>query len=88
MEAVYAYIDQYDPRAGNRVIARFGEAIEVMTVRPQRGRPERILGTRERVVPRTPCIVAYRVVGASIGILAVLHGERLWPRSSGRREPR
>lgn len=81
IEEVRAYIHQHDPQASNRIVARIGEAIEGLTLHPQRGRPGRVPGTRELVVSRTPYLVAYRVVDASIEVLAVLHGARLWPGS-------
>jgi toxin ParE1/3/4 len=36
--------------------------------------------SRELVVTGTPFVVAYRVNGESIQILAVLHGARKWPK--------
>ena len=38
-----------------------------------------IEGTRELIVPRTPYIVAYTVIGAQVMILSVIHGSRRWP---------
>jgi plasmid stabilization system protein ParE len=43
------------------------------------GRPGRIAGTREFVVSETPYAVPYRVAGADVEILAVVHGARRWP---------
>jgi toxin ParE1/3/4 len=45
------------------------------------GRPGRVPGTREFVIPRTPHIVPYRLQGESIQILRVYHGARRWPDS-------
>ena len=39
---------------------------------PHMGRPGRVPGTREFVIPRTPYIVPYRLQGESIQILRVL----------------
>ncbi len=36
-------------------------------------------GTREIVVSQSPYIVAYRRVGDTIELLAVLHGRQRWP---------
>jgi len=33
------------------------------------------------VVPRTPFIVAYVIVGKEIQVLAILHASRRWPAS-------
>jgi plasmid stabilization system protein ParE len=43
------------------------------------GRPGRIAGTRELVVPRTPYIAAYVMTADTVRILRVLHGAQMWP---------
>jgi len=43
------------------------------------GRRGRVGGTRELVIPSQPYIIAYRIRGQTIHILAVLHGARKWP---------
>jgi plasmid stabilization system protein ParE len=43
------------------------------------GRAVRIEGTRELVISRTPYIAAYRIIGATVRILRVLHGAQQWP---------
>ena len=43
------------------------------------GRPGRIPGTRELVIPKTPFIVPYRLQRNVIQILRVYHGARRWP---------
>lgn len=45
---------------------------------PALGRPGRVAGTRELVLPKTPYVVAYRIMEA-VEILAVMHGAREWP---------
>jgi toxin ParE1/3/4 len=46
---------------------------------PEMGRPGRVPGTRELVIPRTPFIVPYRLVGNTIQVLRIFHGARRWP---------
>ena len=46
---------------------------------PESGRLGRRSGTRELVVNRTPYVVPYRLRGATIEILRVLHGRQRWP---------
>jgi len=46
---------------------------------PEMGRPGRVPGTRELVIPRTPFIVPYRLVGNTLQILRIYHGARRWP---------
>jgi plasmid stabilization system protein ParE len=45
------------------------------------GRPGRVPGIRELVIPTTPYIVPYRVQREAIQILRVYHGARRWPDS-------
>jgi plasmid stabilization system protein ParE len=61
---------------------RIVDHVELLTDEPKLGRPGRVPGTRELVVPRTPYIVAYAVLSSdSIRILGVRHGARRWPES-------
>lgn len=46
---------------------------------PTRGRPGRVPGTREILVPRTSFLIAYAVHDRIVRILAVVHGARRWP---------
>jgi toxin ParE1/3/4 len=46
---------------------------------PESGRPGRVAGTRELVIPRTPYIAAYLVIPEMVRILRVLHGAQIWP---------
>jgi toxin ParE1/3/4 len=46
---------------------------------PESGRPGRVAGTRELVVPHTPFIAAYVVTGDRIRILRILHSAQVWP---------
>jgi plasmid stabilization system protein ParE len=43
------------------------------------GRPGRVEGTRELVVPRTPYIIPYTVIGDRVMILSIIHSARQWP---------
>jgi toxin ParE1/3/4 len=76
---IYRYIAADDARAAARVVDRVQAAVRSLAEVPHRGRPGRWPGTRELVVPRTPYIVPYRVVGDVIEILRVFHGARRWP---------
>ncbi|MGX9964252.1 type II toxin-antitoxin system RelE/ParE family toxin [Roseomonas sp. F4] len=67
-----------DGEAG-RLLARLVAAAEALREFPERGRPGRIPGTRELVLPGTPFLLPYRLKDQRIEILAVLHGARAWP---------
>jgi len=81
LDQAYAFIALDNPAAARRVAASLRAAIEGLRQFPERGRIGRVTGTRELVVPRTPFIVAYRVTGDAIDVLAVIHAARSWPLS-------
>src|SRR3984893_10319060 len=56
------------------------ERRKLLPSNPEMGRPGRVPGTRELVIPKTPFIVLYRLVGNTVQILRVFHGARRWPR--------
>jgi toxin ParE1/3/4 len=78
--ALRAYIEQDDPAAAQRVALHIIRNIEALLPdNPEMGRPGRVPGTRELVIPKTPYIVPYRVVGGAIQVLRIFHGARRWP---------
>jgi plasmid stabilization system protein ParE len=67
-----------EPNAG--VIAnRFLKAVELLGTQPEMGRPGRVLGTRELVVPNTPFVIPYRVRRERLELIAIFHGRQKWP---------
>lgn len=73
------YIAQDNPRAAFRVVETIRERTGKLVEHPRSGRPGRVEGTRELVITDTPYLVAYRIQGEWIDVLAVLHGSRQWP---------
>lgn len=73
------YIAVEDPSAAQRMAARVREAVEYLMGQPNLGRPGRLHDTREFVVSGTPFIVVYRIRGAAVQILRLLHHARKWP---------
>jgi toxin ParE1/3/4 len=73
------YIAQESPAAAGRLVLRLVQAVERLKTHPAMGRPGRVSGTRELVVPGTPYVIPYRVRGDSIEIIRVLHSARRWP---------
>ncbi len=69
-----------NPDAANRFIETVFAAVDRLAEYPASGRPGRVLGTRELVVPDTPYIVPYRIRGGRVEVLLVLHGARKWPK--------
>ena len=70
---------QDDPLTAWRVNQEVLERSEILDDQPGIGRPGRVRGTREFVVTGTPFILVYRIHGAQIEILRVLHGHQQWP---------
>lgn len=67
------------PTIASRVLQRIDRAIQRLTSFPESAPPGRIVGTRELLVAKTPFIVAYRIRGTDVEILAVVHHARCWP---------
>lgn len=81
LNAEAEYIARDDPTAAIRVVRAVVEAVDRLKQYPAMGRPGKITGTRELVVPDTPYIVPYRVRGNEVEIVRVFHGSRRWPTS-------
>ncbi len=80
LAALRAYIEQDDPAAAQRVALHIIRNVEMLLQHnPEMGRPGRVPGTRELVIPKTPYIVPYRLAGNTIQVLRVFHGARRWP---------
>ena len=84
LEGIIAYLAERNPTAARQVV----DQIEQTGIRLgdlATGRPGRVAGTYEKVVPRLPYILAYAIQplldGAElIVILRAIHGARDWPR--------
>jgi len=80
LTSLRAYIAEDDPAAARGVVLHIIHIIEqLLPDNPQMGRPGRVSGTRELVIPKTPFIVPYRLQRNVIQILRVYHGARRWP---------
>ena len=82
LAALRGYIEQDNPAAARRIALHIFHTVEMLLGdNPEMGRPGRVPGTRELVIPKTPFVVPYRLVGRTIQILRVFHGARRWPDS-------
>ena len=79
LEAEAQYIARDSPAAASRVVAAIARSVERLAEYPASGRPGRVAGTRELVVPGTPYIIPYRVRGGAVEVLRVFRGARRWP---------
>jgi toxin ParE1/3/4 len=68
-----------NPDAAGRVATVLLSAAERLADLPNLGRPGRVSGTRELVVPGTQYVIPYRLRGNRLEIIAVFHGRRRWP---------
>jgi toxin ParE1/3/4 len=84
LSALRADIEQDDPAAAQRVALHIVTNVETLLANnPEMGRPGRVPGTRELVIPRTPFIVPYRLVGCAFSTVRV-DGPRLFEGSDYR----
>lgn len=79
LDAEATFIARDNPAAAARVVATIIRAAENLSRFPAMGRPGRVIGTRELVVPNTPYILPYRVRGDTVQVLRVYDGARKWP---------
>jgi toxin ParE1/3/4 len=77
--AAYDFIFEENPPAAARQLELILRAVEQLVNFPEMGRLGRISRTRELVITGTSYIVAYRVKGANVRILTLLHAARRWP---------
>jgi plasmid stabilization system protein ParE len=75
-----AHIAEHDSAAAKRVALHILYCVEhLLAENPKLGRPGRVPGTRELIIPDTPYIVPYRVRQSKIEIVRVYHASRRWP---------
>ncbi len=75
----FHYIASDNASAAMKVDDAIEEAAQQLVDFPQSGRPGRVTGTRELVVPAMPYVIAYAIRGDVVRILRVLHGAQEWP---------
>jgi toxin ParE1/3/4 len=68
-----------NPAAAVRTVERIRAAVDRLARFPALGRPGRVPGTRELVIPDTPYIVPYRVTDSAVQIITVMHSAQRWP---------
>jgi addiction module RelE/StbE family toxin len=79
LEEIRERITEDNPVAATGIVLGIRAAVERLSTSPGLGRPGRVAGTRELVVPGTPYIVPYRLRGDVVQIITVLHGAQKWP---------
>ena len=74
------YIAKDSEQSAALVATRILDAIELLQTQPEMGRPGRVVGTRELVIPDTPYIIPYRIRNERLELIAVFHGRQRWPK--------
>ena len=75
-----SYIARDNPKVANRIASVLLEAVGRLAESPNLGRPGRVTGTRELVVPGTRYVIPYRLRGDRLEVIAVFHGRQKWPK--------
>jgi toxin ParE1/3/4 len=73
------YIGRDSEQNAALVASRILKAVDLLQTHPGMGRPGRVIGTRELVVPDTPYVIPYRCRRERLELIAVLHGRQKWP---------
>ncbi len=80
LASLRAFVAEDNPVAAQRVVLHILHNVEaLLSAHPEMGRPGRVPGTRELVIPKTPFIVPYRIQENTIQVLRVYHTARRWP---------
>ncbi len=75
------YIAADKPKAATKVALKIRNAAQRLANQPGIGRPGRISGTRELVVPGLPYILPYVEKDGALFILRVMHTSMKWPKN-------
>ena len=71
-----SYIANDSPQAAQLVVQRVLRTVALLAEQPGLGKPGRVPGTRELLVPKTRYVVPYRVRGNLVEVLRVFHTAR------------
>jgi toxin ParE1/3/4 len=80
LAALRDYIARENPGAAARTATTLLAAVDRLAELPNLGRPGRVSGTPELVVPGTRYFIPYRVRCERLENIAVFHGRQRWPR--------
>jgi len=81
IDDIFRHVFEFQPAAAWSLRDAIARNVEFLAMHPALGRPGRVRGARELVIPSTPYVVAYTVDSRRdvVQVLAVIHGARLWP---------
>ena len=73
------YIGADKPAAAADVAQRIWDTSQMLAEQPGMGRPGRVVGTRELIIPGLPYILPYAEMEGALIILRVMHTSMKWP---------
>ena len=76
-----SFIARDNPKAANEIATTLLDAVERLAELPNLGRPGRVAGTRELMMPGTRYVIPYRLRGNRLEVIAVFHGRQKWPKN-------
>jgi len=79
LDAAVEYIAADNSAAAAKVAQRIRSVVALLADQPGMGRPGRVEGTRELVVPGLPYILPYVEKEGAVIILRVMHASLKWP---------
>ncbi|MFQ5444719.1 MAG: type II toxin-antitoxin system RelE/ParE family toxin [Nitrospinales bacterium] len=79
LKEIGRYIAEDDAQAAYRTLTKIKASGDSLQHNPQMGRPGRVKGVRELIIPGLPYILPYYIKNREIRILAVMHTSRKWP---------
>lgn len=74
------FIAQDNPAAAVKLDLEIERQTDLLADHPLMGREDRVKGTRELVIGRTPFIAVYCIKKKRVEIRRILHGAQQWPR--------
>jgi addiction module RelE/StbE family toxin len=74
LEDIEAYFGQYNLQSGMAAGVRIEDHVKLLESFPDMGHPGTFSGTREVVVPKSRCVVVYRVEQELVRVLRIFHG--------------
>lgn len=76
LEAIDAYISQFDNRAAKRLAGHVLDAVSLLEQFPALGRPGQHFGTRELPIASTNYIVVYEGFASTVNVLRIWDGRQ------------
>ena len=79
LETIRDFIAHDSPSVAHKIANRMKESINRLSSFPLSGKPGRVSGTHELVIPGTSYIAAYTIQSDEVQIASILHGKQRWP---------